>query len=87
MRQERERGGALKSSEETKGARDGAGEVKKKENVSFITHQVQSVYIIHFVLFCPHRPGKCYVTSGENTHKLQTFIFYLHRTQVSKCPI
>ena len=40
-----------------KGAKD--GEEKRRENVRFIARQLRSAFIIHSVLFCPRRPGKC----------------------------
>lgn len=40
-----------------KGMKD--GEEKRRENVRFITRQLRSAFIIHSVLFCPRRPGKC----------------------------
>lgn len=67
---------------------------KKRENVSLGARQAHTVYIIHFVLFCPWHPGKCFVTLGKNTHthKLQTLFFspfplLYSRTPVWKCPV
>lgn len=85
---------AQKRSEETKGVRDGAGEVKKEEKRQLHHSSTAECFLYSLCPFLPLLSWEMLRDFGQKTQKLGTcfliksVIFFLHRTQdIKKSPI